>query len=149
MKATVLGIKISFGVSQGSILGPLLLNIFICDFFIMIHDVNIANYADNSTLFVSGDTALNVITSLENAAKNFFEWFTNNHMKANHGKCHLLMSILTPNSIKVKDYMIKNSDNEKLLVVTVDVNLNFNCHLENTLKKARKKFTCSRELHLI
>ena len=63
MKATVLGIKISFGVSQGSILGPLLLNNFICDFFIMIHDVNIANYADNSTLFVSSDTALNVITS--------------------------------------------------------------------------------------
>ena len=29
----------------------------------MIHDVNIANYADNSTLFVSSDTALNVITS--------------------------------------------------------------------------------------
>ena len=70
-------------------------------------------------------------------------------MKANHDKCHLLMSTLTPNSIKVKDYMIKNSDNEKLLVVTVDVNLNFNCHLENTLKKARKKFTCSRELHLM
>ena len=30
----------------------------------------------------------------------------------------------------------KNSDNEKLLGVTVDSNLNFNCHLEKILKKA-------------
>ena len=52
------------------------------------------------------------------------------------------MSTLTPISIKLKDYIIKNSDNEKLLGVTVDANLNFNCHLENILKKAR-------ELHLI
>ena len=49
------------------------------------------------------------------------------------------MSTLTSISIKVKDYIIKNSDNEKLLGVTVDTNLNFNCHLENILKKAGKK----------
>ena len=134
--------EILFGVPQGSILGPLLFNIFICDHFIMIHDINIANYADDNSPFVSGDTPLNVITSSENAAEKLFEWFANNHMKANHDKCHLLMSTLTPISITVKDYVIENSDNEKLLGVTVDANLNFNCHLENILKKAR-------ELHLI
>ena len=67
-----------------------------------------------------GDTPLNVVTFLENAAEKLFEWFANNHMKANHDKCHLLISTLTPISIKVKDYIIKNSDNEKLLGVTVD-----------------------------
>ena len=36
----------------------------------MIDDINIANYADDNTLFVSGDTPLNVITSLEHV-----EWF--------------------------------------------------------------------------
>ena len=54
-------------------------------------------------------------------------------------KCHLLMSTLTPISIKVKDYIIQNSDSEKLLGKTVDASLNFNCHLENVLKKASKK----------
>ena len=38
--------------------------------------------------------------------------------------------------------MIKNSDYEKLLGITVDANLNFNCHSENKPKKASKKFTC-------
>ena len=59
-------------------------------------------------------------------------------MKANHDKCHLLMSTFTPNSIKVKDYIIKNSDYGKLLGVTVDTKLNFDCHFENILKKASK-----------
>ena len=102
-------------------------------------NINIANYADDNSPFVSDDTPLNVITSLENAAEKLFEWFANNHMKANLDKCHLLLSTLTPISIKVKDYITKNSDNEKLLGVTVDGNLNFNCHLENILKKPSKK----------
>ena len=55
-------------------------------------------------------------------------------MKANHDKCHLLMSTFTPISIKVKDYIIKDSAYEKLLGGTVDANLNFNCHLEKILK---------------
>ena len=110
--------EILFGVPQGSILRPLLFNIFICDLFIMIEDINIANYADDNTPVVFGDTPLNVITSLENAPKKRFEWFPNSHMKANHDKCHLLMSTLTPTSVKVKDYIIKNSDYEKLLGVT-------------------------------
>ena len=48
-------------------------------------------------------------------------------------------STLTPIFIKKKDYIIKNCDNEKLLAVTVDANLNSNCHLESILKKACKK----------
>ena len=135
--------EILFGVPQGSSLGPLLFNIFICDLFIMIDDINIANYADDNTPFVSGDTPLNVITSLENAAEKLFEWFTNNHMKANHDKCHLLMSTITSISIMVKDYIIKNSDCEKLLGVTVDANLKFQLSRRKyTKKKLAKKFTC-------
>ena len=103
-------------------------------------NVNISNYADDNAPLVSVDAPLNVITSLENAAEKLFEWFANNHMKAKHDKCHPLMSTLTPISIKVKDYIIKNSDNEKLLGVTVDANFNFNCHLENILKNVSKKF---------
>ena len=35
--------------------------------------INIANNADDKTPFVSGDTLLNVTTSLENATEKLFE----------------------------------------------------------------------------
>ena len=89
---------ILFGVPQRSNLGTLVFNIFQCDFFIITDDINIANYADDSTPFVSGDTPLHAIISLKNAAEKKFEWFTNNHIKANYDKCHLLMSTLSQNT---------------------------------------------------
>ena len=41
---------ISSGVPQGSIIGPLLLNIYITDIFFFINEESIANYADDNTV---------------------------------------------------------------------------------------------------
>ena len=73
----------------------------------MIDNVNIVNYADDKTPFVSGTTPLHIMTSLKNAVEKLFEWFTINHMKEDLDKCHLVMSTHTPISIKVKGYIIQ------------------------------------------
>ena len=131
--------EILFGVPQGSILGPLLFNIFMCDLFFIVNEIDFASYADDNTPFASGDRLDDVLDSLENASLKLFDWFSNNQIRANSDKCHLLTSVTASKAINIKDNEILNSENEKLLGLTMDNKLSFNNHLQKILKKANQK----------
>ena len=81
---------IFYGVPQGSILAPLLFNIFVCDMFLILKRVYFTGYADDKNPFAVADNIKDVIQSLEEVGENLITWFSNNHMKLNPDKCHLL-----------------------------------------------------------
>ena len=96
-------------------------------------------YADDNNPFVSGDRLDDVFDSLEKASPKLFDWFSNNQMKTNPDKYHLLTSATTSIAIKINDDEILNSESEKLLTVTIDNKLNLNYYLQKILKKSNQK----------
>ena len=81
--------EIIFGVPQGSILGPLPFNIFLCDLFQFFPDLNITNYADDNTPHSTNINLNKVLHDLEKMSDTLFKWFTDNLLKANLEKSHL------------------------------------------------------------
>ena len=126
-------------VPQGSILGPLFFNIHTCDLCYIMRNWPVANYADDTKPYTGGKNTQDIITSLENCALVLFKWFENNLMKANSDKSHLLLSKSTSSTANVNGDIIKNSESEKLLGVTIDYKLNFEEHLSKVCDKASQK----------
>ena len=130
--------EILFGVPQGSILGPLLFNIFICDLFLIMNKVDFASYADDNTPYVIGNGAKEAINSLKEASDELFYWFANNQMKANPDNCHLLTSSSDKVSICVDNYNVKSSKYEKPLGIKIDNKLNFNTYVDEIKNQDKK-----------
>ena len=132
-------LEIVFGIPQGSILGPLIFNIFLADLLFILNDVDIANYADDNTPYVIADDISGLITSLEKVSKALFQWFENNLLKSNAKKCHLLVSSSDAVNLRVSEYDVKNSECEKLLGVKFDNKLTFEKHITDICRKACRK----------
>ena len=115
-------LEIVFSIPQGSILGPLSFNIFLADLFFILHDVDIASYGDDNTLYVIADDINGVITYLEKASKVLLEWFENNLLIGNADKCHLLVSSSDTLNLRVSEYDIKNSEYENSWVSNLTIN---------------------------
>ena len=131
--------EILFGVPQGSILGPLLFNIFICDMFYFMEDFEIANYADDSTPFSAKLNHKSVVEELEISSSVLFTWLRNNYMKANTEKSHLLLSGSNRLTANIDGNVIESEDNQILLGITIDSNLSFHKHINDLCKKASAK----------
>ena len=120
-------------------LGPLLFNIFLCDLFIIMNDVDFASYEDDNTPFFVANDLDEVIYKLQNASKSLFQWFADNQMKANPDKCHFICSANVKTSIMIENEQVENSNCEKLLGVFFDSRLAFQTHMNNIYKKASQK----------
>ena len=128
-----------FGVPRGSILGPLLFNIFMNDIFFFIKKTNIANYADDNTAYTFENDVASLLKTLENENTIILNWFRINEMKSNDDKFHLIIANTDKVSVTLGNEVIEASDTVELLGIELDQNLIFNLHVSDLLKKVNQK----------
>ena len=82
---------INTGVPQGSILVPLLFNIFISDLFFSITKSEVCNFADDNTLYSCNKNLEHAFSNLKYDLRNVLDWFKINSKKANPGKFQFMV----------------------------------------------------------
>ena len=143
--------ELLLGVPQGSVLGPLLFNIYLNDLIWFI-DGDVTNYADDTTPHVCSEFLDSLKLKLENDSENALNWFGINYMKLNTDKCKLIVAGRKDHqvSIKVGNSEIKENKEVDLLGITIDDKLDYSKYLNVQIKKANSKLIAIRRYqHLL
>ena len=138
-------LPIHFGVPQGSILGPILFNLYVAELPNHIESESI-QYADDTTIYRHCDKAeiVNTIKAIENDVRTLSTWSGNNGLVFNKEKLQFIIfakenfSLLSDRSFLLRPnaISIKQEQSVKLLGLTLDQNLRWTNQVNITIKSS-------------
>ena len=134
-------LKISCGVPQGSVLGPLLFLIYVNDIGNAVPNQKVKLFADDTNLFVFGKKPMDVELDSVNCINALNRWFMSNKLTLNLSKtCYMIFSRKQQDNIKITvgRHLIENVSNCKYLGILLDNELKWVHHINSIYSKLIK-----------
>nr|XP_015840350.1 PREDICTED: RNA-directed DNA polymerase from mobile element jockey-like [Tribolium castaneum] len=135
--------KASAGVPQGSLLEPILYNLYTSD-IPKRKDTTLGLYADDTAILAHGKTTLKITKRLQLHLNKLTRWYKKWRIKINKEKTQAIifeykMKREYPREkVKINNVNIKRQDKVKYLGIIMERYLKFNKHIEETGEKAKK-----------
>jgi len=134
--------KITHGVPEVSILGPLLFLLYIIDLPSLVKtNSNFVLFADDTSFIISNLDPINFRNDANKALQLTQEWFGTNLISLNWGKkTHFMyfstkINFIDDFGIKCKDKRVTSVDSIKFLGLTLDNSLSWKKHVESIIPK--------------
>lgn len=146
--STSMPLETTYGVPQGTVLGPILFLIYINDMMKCVKDCKICMFADDTMLYIVGKNVNELIQTINLELKNIYEWLCDNSLCINVnkskfmviGRKYTLNNIDWNNiTIKINQNVIERVNEMKYLGVVIDENLTFKSHATYIMNKMSKK----------
>lgn len=125
---------LAFGVPQGSVLGPLLFNIYVNDLGSSLNHSSHILYADDTTLYITGKNINDLFLKMNIELDNLSAWFKANKLALNINKTNYI--VFSPNNINTVDMtltidsiQLQRVDSTKFLGIYMDSRMTWEHHI--------------------
>ena len=145
--------KVSVGVPQGSILGPLLFTIYINDIPTVLRNSTVTLFADDTALHCSSESAFGLQTMLNEDLVILAEWLHEHKLTLNVSKSKFILiggpkklSYFSEVALSINDRRLDRVNSYKYLGVIINENLTWTDHIENLRSKVLQRLGLLRRI---
>ena len=138
---------ITYGVPQGSILGPLLFLLYINDISNVIPELKVKLFADDTNIFLFNKSIVSLFVDASKALEKLNNWFSANKLSLNVDKTHYCIfrkrgNILDKNiqypSLTLDNHIIERVNYTKYLGIIIDEFITFKEHINHLVNKLKQ-----------